>query len=144
MGTFHYYLTCNILTLREHVSRHHLHFYWILARSVFKYGQLGKPTKCYYSWKLDRVVAHSSWRYLYIQRPSVPSWGEVTMHCEWALSLVCIKGRTQCTFKLQHNHCVISPLWTNPCCYVGSHPILPRGIISSFTIENHSTLDNTK
>jgi hypothetical protein len=35
---FHYYLTWNILTLCEHVSRHHLPFNQISARSDFKYG----------------------------------------------------------------------------------------------------------
>jgi hypothetical protein len=39
VGTFHYYLTLNILTLCEHVSRQHLHFYQDSARSAFKYGQ---------------------------------------------------------------------------------------------------------
>jgi hypothetical protein len=38
IGTFHYYLTWNILTLCEHVSEHHLPFNQISARSDFKYG----------------------------------------------------------------------------------------------------------
>jgi hypothetical protein len=39
VGTFRYYLTQKILTLCEHVSRHHLHFHQISARSDFKYGR---------------------------------------------------------------------------------------------------------
>jgi hypothetical protein len=54
MGTFHYYLTYNILTLCEHVSRHHLHFYWISARFDFKYGRqvaiLERKNKVLYSY----------------------------------------------------------------------------------------------
>jgi hypothetical protein len=38
IGTFHYYLTWNILTLCEHVSGHHLPVNQILARSDLKYG----------------------------------------------------------------------------------------------------------
>jgi hypothetical protein len=38
IGMFHYCLTWNILTLCEHVSRHHLPLNQILARSDFKYG----------------------------------------------------------------------------------------------------------
>jgi hypothetical protein len=126
-------------TLCEHVSRHHLPFYHISARSDFKYccqvAILGEKKKCYYSWTQAKTN-DPHWLVNLCMAESMKVKNDVGEFPGWALLSGHVVHNSCSVYRWPWTNGWISSKFSSLVYLISIHDIIPRFLIWP-TFEGH-------